>query len=133
MIPMPRFVALAAVSIAALLGCSSPTETDLALNGFIQSGWHSSVEDGPIAAYPAEVFALANPKLDDFIDKLTGDSMSECFLVPQTFGYDVVILTRKLLSKADEASVSTFVETALSQAQKEAAPFFEERSKLTHP
>ena len=109
-----------AVSLVAFSSCSTLSDSDLALNGVIESGWRVSNSHNWMGGIPSEVFADANSELDTFINKLTDGDSDRCLLVPQVYGYDVVILTHKRLSDRDEKRVRAFVDTAISQAQTEA-------------
>lgn len=69
---------------------------------------------------PPGVFALATPKLDSFVEKLTDETSSEAYLVPAPSGYQVVILTRNAVSDSAQKRINAYVDVALAEARKEA-------------
>jgi hypothetical protein len=108
---------------AFLCGCCTSKETDRELNGLIRDGWLVSVSDSPIGVYPVTVYSTVNSKLPSLIQKYTGDTQSDCFLVPKGAGYDIVILTRERLSEKARMDIHSIVKKAISEAESEVHPF----------
>jgi hypothetical protein len=103
-----------------LCGCCTSKDTVRELNGLIRDGWLVSVSDSPAGVYPLKVYCIANSKLHSMIEEQTGDSGSDCFLVPKGVGYDIVILTREPLSDKARMEIHGCIKKVISEAESEA-------------
>jgi hypothetical protein len=107
---------------ACLSACCTSRDTDRELNGLIRCGWNVSATPLRFRVYPLEVLCRANAKLQPLIEKQTGDFRSDCFLVPQPYGYDIVILTHERLSQQVQNEFHSVVQKAITEAQAEVQP-----------
>ncbi|MBI2517839.1 MAG: hypothetical protein HYV95_13125 [Opitutae bacterium] len=113
--------------VVCLSACTRKLSPDLESDRVIRSGSHVHITHTLPGGYSAPVLAIANSKLDDFVSRLGSDVQIECVLVPQIAGYDVVILSRRRLTKEEEKKVNEFVDAAVAEAQKEAHIYFDEK------
>ncbi|MCX6921911.1 MAG: hypothetical protein NT154_01640, partial [Verrucomicrobia bacterium] len=102
---------------AFLCGCCTPNETDRELNGLIRDGWLVSVSDSPVGVYSLTVYGAVNSKLPFLVQEYTGDTRSDCFLVPKGAGYDIVILTKERLSDKARMEIHDMVKKAILEAE----------------
>jgi hypothetical protein len=99
-----------------------PIERDLAQNGVIRSGWSVSEHDGDIDKWPARLYADANHRIVGKImalfppekDLLLATTLVR--LVPDAGGYEVLVLSGKRLTDAQQE----LVQKAASEAMEEA-------------
>jgi hypothetical protein len=123
----------------AQLSQSSPTYSDLDSNGVIESGYSVSVTDADPGSCPAGAYAYANAELDSLSyrisaldsDKTTVESLahsndiprirgaidhSRFYLIPEMFGYRLLILSPRRLTKAEQDQFTALAEEAIKTA-----------------
>jgi hypothetical protein len=116
---------LIVVLVACCGSCRQPSVapervlSDLDQNGFIQSGWSVSIDDGDVHEWAPAVFAGANLGIRK---KLRAASLDDVFrpitvrVIPEVSGYEVLILSRDRLSDEKMQSIRLLTEAAVTEA-----------------
>ena len=105
-----------------LSGCQEPLSSEenlIAMNGVIRQGSMVSVTHSTPGVYPSETLAYANGELRRKIRVLTGDLYADCLLIPQISGYEIVILSKRYLTDAENEQMHRYIEEAIDKPQKE--------------
>jgi hypothetical protein len=78
-----------------------------------------SVSDAHPSDLPGAVFDLASMKIKESAGELSRSSRFEVLLMPRIGGYDLIVLSSRRLTKAEEKKLSASVHPALDQAARE--------------
>jgi hypothetical protein len=109
--------AIAILVLAICASCASPAKDVLHQDGFIRSGWMVSIGHLGTEAYSSLGYAIANDTLELKVHtlNLNRDVLDEisCFIAPRTYGYEIVILSRRRLSREEEDKIRTVVNESL--------------------
>ena len=119
-----------------------PESSDLDSNGFIESGWMISITDMDTGDCPAGLYSLANMRLEDLaretvlLDEKTRDKRVvinpndirqfrsinleiKIFIVPSIFGYELRVLSSRLLTEAEKERIRVSSKEVIGKACEE--------------